>query len=93
MAEIAKMKDSVRPLEPATKCTGCNALSYQINHSKSAPRPIRRETEEDGQTERKRYLNKNVISKFVMRQKQKQILPDFAVNQEVQNDRQHKRTR
>ena len=33
MAESAKMKDSVKPLEPVTKCTGCNALSYQINHS------------------------------------------------------------
>ena len=33
MAKRTKMKEPVKPLEPATKCTGCNALSYQINHS------------------------------------------------------------
>ena len=33
MTKSTIMKDPVKPLEPVTKCTGCNALSYQINHS------------------------------------------------------------
>ena len=37
MTERTKMKEPVKPLEPGAKCTGSNALSYQINHSNRRP--------------------------------------------------------
>ena len=48
------MKEPVKPLEPLAKCAGCNALSSQIDHPKSAPHLIAGETEDEGQEVRQR---------------------------------------
>ena len=58
MTKRSKMKEPVNPHEPAAKCTGCNALSSQIDHPESAPNLIAGETEDEGQEAGKQNKNK-----------------------------------
>ena len=44
-----KVKEPEQSLQLTINCSGCKASPYQIDHLKSAPHPILRETEEGGQ--------------------------------------------